>query len=376
MKSVRIAAVAAAAGLVLAGCGTGDAESTGSGDKLKVVTSTNVYADLASQVAGDAADVEPIISDASKDPHDYEATSNDQLKLSKADVVIVNGGGYDAFMTTLLEAADKDPKVVNGVEVSELPGAEENSANEPHDHDHGEEGHDHGEEGHDHDHGEEDHDHDHGVEGHDHDHGEEGHDHDHGEEGHDHDHGDEGHDHDHGHDHGAFNQHIWYSVSAMKNVVDSIEETLSEEDPDNKAAYEENADKLQGELDGLMKKADEVKKTGEGKKSAATEPVALWLFEDLGLKTITPQKFLSAVEAGSDAAPVVLKQAQDQVKNKEVAVLGFNPQAVNEQAETLRKSADDAGVPVVELPETLNEGETYVDWMGSHIDDVEKALNS
>lgn len=334
MKSVRIAAIAAAAGLVLAGCGTGDAESTGSGDKLKVVTSTNVYADLASQVAGDAADVEPIISDASKDPHDYEATSNDQLKLSKADVVIVNGGGYDAFMTTLLEAADKDPKVVNGVEVSELPGAEENSANEPHDHDHGEEGHDH-----------------------DHDHGEEGH--DHGEEG---------------HDHGAFNEHIWYSVSAMKNVVDSIEETLSEEDPDNKAAYEENADKLQGELDGLMKKADEVKKTGEGKKSAATEPVALWLFEDLGLETITPQKFLSAVEAGSDAAPVVLKQAQDQVKNKEVAVLGFNPQAVNEQAETLRKSADDAGVPVVELPETLNEGETYVDWMGSHIDDVEKAL--
>ena len=332
MKSVRIAAIAAAAGLVLAGCGTGDAESTGSGDKLKVVTSTNVYADLASQVAGDAADVEPIISDASKDPHDYEATSNDQLKLSKADVVIVNGGGYDAFMTTLLEAADKDPKVVNGVEVSELPGAEENSANEPHDH------------------------------------GEEGHDHDHGEEGHDH--GEEGHD----HDHGAFNEHIWYSVSAMKNVVDSIEETLSEEDPDNKAAYEENADKLQGELDGLMKKADEVKKTGEGKKSAATEPVALWLFEDLGLETITPQKFLSAVEAGSDAAPVVLKQAQDQVKNKEVAVLGFNPQAVNEQAETLRKSADDAGVPVVELPETLNEGETYVDWMGSHIDDVEKAL--
>ena len=160
----------------------------------------------------------------------------------------------------------------------------------------------------------------------------------------------------------------------MKNVVDSIEETLSEEDPDNKAAYEENADKLQGELDGLMKKADEVKKTGEGKKSAATEPVALWLFEDLGLETITPQKFLSAVEAGSDAAPVVLKQAQDQVKNKEVAVLGFNPQAVNEQAETLRKSADDAGVPVVELPETLNEGETYVDWMGSHIGDVEKAL--
>lgn len=320
MKSVRIAAVVAAAGLVLAGCGTGDAESTGSGDKLKVVTSTNVYADLASQVAGDAADVEPIISDASKDPHDYEATSNDQLKLSKADVVIVNGGGYDAFMTTLLEAADKDPKVVNGVEVSGLPGAEENSANEPHDHDHGEEGH------------------------------------------------------DHGHDHGAFNEHIWYSVSAMKNVVDSIEETLSEEDPDNKAAYEENADKLQDELDGLVKKADEVKKVGKGKKSAATEPVALWLFEDLGLETTTPQKFLSAVEAGSDAAPVVLKQARDQIKNKEVAVLGFNPQAVNEQAETLRKAADDAGVPVVELPETLNEDESYVDWMGSHIDDVDKAL--
>lgn len=347
MKSASLAAVAAAAGLVLAGCGAGDAESTSGGDKLTVVTSTNVYADLASEIAGDAADVEPIISDPSKDPHDYEATSGDQLRLSKADVVVVNGGGYDAFMTTMLEAAEAEPEVVNGVEVSGLPGAEEHAGNEPHDHSHGEEGHDHGEEGH----GE------HGHEGHDH--GE--------EEGHD-EHGHEG------HDHGEFNEHIWYSVSAMENVVDAIEETLAEKDPDNKDAYKANADKLQGELDGLKKKADDVKAKADGKKSAATEPIALWLFEDLGLENITPEKFLSAVESGSDASPVVLKQAQDQLKNKEVSVLGFNPQAVNDQAETLLKTAKDAGVPVVELPETLPEDTNYVDWMSSHIDDVDKAL--
>ncbi|EFG47555.1 ABC transporter, substrate-binding protein [Brevibacterium mcbrellneri ATCC 49030] len=345
MKSLRIASVAvcAAGALVLSACGSQSGDS--GGDKLNVVTSTNVYADIAQTVGGDAVDVTPIIDDASKDPHSYEATTEDQLKLSKADVVVQNGGGYDAFMTTLLEASDSEPEVVDAVSVSGLPGSA-GLSNEPHGH----EGHDHGEEGH---------------EGHDH--GEEGH------EGHDHEHGEEDHDHE-GHDHGAFNEHVWYSVPTMIKLVDEVAETMSEKSPEHKDEFTKNADDLRGKLEELNKKITDAQSQNKGKKAAATEPVPLWLFEDMGLEPVTPPEFLSAIEEGNDAPPLVFKKAQDQLKNKEVAILGYNTQATNEQAESLKKAADDAGIPVVDMAETMPKDSNYVDWISGYVDEVNSAL--
>ena len=320
MKSLRMASVAvcAAGALVLSACGSQSGDS--GGDKLNVVTSTNVYADIAQTVGGDAVDVTPIIDDPSKDPHSYEATSQDQLKLSKADVVVQNGGGYDAFMTTLLEASDSEPEVVDAVSISGLPGSE-GLGNEPHDHDH-----------------------------------------DHGEEGHE------------GHDHGAFNEHVWYSVPTMIKLVDEVAETMSEESPENKDEFTKNADDLRDKLEELNKKISDAKSQNKDKKAAATEPVPLWLFEDMGLEPVTPPEFLSAIEEGNDAPPLVFKKAQDQLKNKEVAILGYNTQATNEQAESLKKAAEDAGIPVVDMAETMPKDSNYVDWISGYVDEVNSAL--
>jgi zinc/manganese transport system substrate-binding protein len=49
--------------------------------------------------------VTAIIHDSAQDPHEYEATPRDALAIAEADLVVVNGGGYDEFMATLLEAA-------------------------------------------------------------------------------------------------------------------------------------------------------------------------------------------------------------------------------------------------------------------------------
>ena len=111
---------ALSATLALADCG-GDA-STGSGsaeDGLTVVASTNVYGSIASSIAGDAAEVTSIIDDPSADPHSFEADTRTQLALSRATIVVENGGGYDDFVDTMLAAADNpDVTVVNAVEVS------------------------------------------------------------------------------------------------------------------------------------------------------------------------------------------------------------------------------------------------------------------
>ncbi|WP_286956014.1 metal ABC transporter solute-binding protein, Zn/Mn family [Brevibacterium sp. UBA7493] len=378
MRSLRtpvLAALAAGSLVALAGCGGSDNSAEGSNEDFTVVTSTNVYADIVKNVAGDAAEVTPVIDDPTQDPHDYEATAQDQLKLSKADMVVVNGGGYDAFMTTMLEAADHKPTVVDTVAISGLPGSE-GVANEPHDHDHGDEdGHDHGEEGHDHgteeahDHGTED-AHDHGEEGYeDHDHGTEDA-HDHGEDAHDH--GEEGHDHDH--DHGAFNEHVWYSVPTMTKLVDEVSSKLSDELPDSADDIKKNAEDYKAELGKLQSQLDEAKSQHEGEKAAATEPIALWLFHDMGIENITSQDFLSAVEHGDDVPPLVLKKAKEQIENKEVVVLAYNSQNAGPQADELKKTAESAGVPVVNLAETMDNDEKYIDWMGGYIKDVQEAL--
>lgn len=360
MKSLRVASVAvcAAGALLLSACGaqSGDSDS----GAVNVVTSTNVYADIVEAVGGDAVDVTPIISDASKDPHSYEATTNDQLTLSKADVVVQNGGGYDAFMTTMLDAVDAKPEVVDAVAVSGLPGSE-GVGNEPHHHDHGEEGHEHEDE--------------HGHEGHDHadEHGEEGHDHE-GEEAHDHEdeHADE-HGHE-GHDHGAFNEHVWYSVPTMIKLVDEVADVLGEKSPEHKDEIEKNASEYRGKLEEINGKISKQHDANKGKKAAATEPVPLWLFMDMGLEPVTPPEFLSAIEEGNDVPPLVFKKAQDQLKNEDVAILGYNTQATNEQAESLKKAAEDANIPVVDLAETMPEGSHYVEWMSNYVDEVSSAL--
>src|SRR5699024_292932 len=96
-------AIAASAALVLSGCGSG-ASGAESGE-LSVVTSTNVYADIVSQIAGDFAEVTAVIDDPNQDPHSYEATTQHRLKLSKADLGLENRGGHDALITTMMAKA-------------------------------------------------------------------------------------------------------------------------------------------------------------------------------------------------------------------------------------------------------------------------------
>lgn len=85
---------------------------------LKIVASTNVYGSIARSIAGQHAVVTSLIDSASQDPHSFEGSARDQLALSKADLVIENGGGYDDFIDTLLRGAgNPDVVVLNAVDV-------------------------------------------------------------------------------------------------------------------------------------------------------------------------------------------------------------------------------------------------------------------
>ena len=107
MKRFGSLSLALVALLTLGGCSSAQTErwSAGSGP-IKIVASTNVWGSVANLVAGDLATVDAIIFDTNQDPHSYELTARDQLLINEADIVIMNGGGYDDFMQ---QAIDADP---------------------------------------------------------------------------------------------------------------------------------------------------------------------------------------------------------------------------------------------------------------------------
>lgn len=119
--SRRLALLTSASLALLAGCGSSadsaDAKSTSS--KVPVVASTNVYGDIVRSIGADKVDVTSIISDPDQDPHSYEADTQNQLALSKAKVVVENGGGYDDFVDRMLKSGHNDSaQVINAVRVS------------------------------------------------------------------------------------------------------------------------------------------------------------------------------------------------------------------------------------------------------------------
>ena len=125
-RASLLAATFAVASLVtVTGCSSGAGAAgaaspgaAGSTATVSVVASTNVYGDIVQAVGGDAVTVTSIISSPDRDPHEYEADAQTQLALSKAQLVVENGGGYDDFVDTMLSSAPSKPVTINVTDLS------------------------------------------------------------------------------------------------------------------------------------------------------------------------------------------------------------------------------------------------------------------
>ncbi|MDF2559305.1 MAG: metal transporter substrate-binding protein [Microbacterium sp.] len=332
-KPVVALAFASVAALALAGCSTTPAAGEGDGGTITVVASTNVYGDIAAQIGGDRVDVQSIITSASQDPHSYEASARDRLTVQKADLVIENGGGYDAFVDTLLQDA-KDPHVVTAVEFShDFPG------NEGHE--------------------DEDHADEHATDAPE----EEAHDHAEGEEGH------EGHDHIEG-----FNEHVWFDPHTMIHVVEAISDELSELDPAGAKEFAANADEIVADLEGFEADLESIKTDAAGATVFMTEPLPGYLAAAAGLTDVTPEGFAESVEEGTDVAPAVLLEALKVLEGGQVTALLTNAQTGGAETERVEAAAKDAGIPVVAFTELLEDGSSYSEWMSDAIKSLAAAV--
>ncbi|HVZ58172.1 MAG TPA: zinc ABC transporter substrate-binding protein [Patescibacteria group bacterium] len=86
--------------------------TTSTGSTIQVIAAENFYGDIASQLAGNRAHVISILTDPNVDPHEYESTVQDGINVSKAQIVIENGDGYDTWMDKLLSASKNKNRIV------------------------------------------------------------------------------------------------------------------------------------------------------------------------------------------------------------------------------------------------------------------------
>lgn len=304
------------------------------GDKLVIYTSTNVWGAVAKAVGGDAVTVVSAVNDPSQDPHDYQASANDKLTISNAKLVLVNGGGYDDWTTSLAESVANKPVIINAVTLSGLQPA-----------DMAEHGHE--------EHGE----------------------HEPSEHKHEHEH--ESHkEHDHHHHHGDFNEHVFFSLDTAKKVADAVANQLAISDPTNKARYVQNATQFKQEIDTLKAQAHAI---GQSKQltAFATEPVTGYLLADMGIKDITPTGYVAQSETDAGVSVKVLNDSKKLLQNKQVSVMVVNAQTEDATAKQLMAVATNAGVPTVAVNETLPTGvTTYQEFIKKTIDNIASAVQS
>ncbi len=96
---------------------------------LAVSTTTSLIGDVARRIGGLRVDVRVLLPIGS-DPHAFEPRPQDVAALSDADLVLVNGFGFEETLQPLLENAENVVIVSNGIEA--LPLAEEEGGLDPH----------------------------------------------------------------------------------------------------------------------------------------------------------------------------------------------------------------------------------------------------
>lgn len=216
---------------------------------LKVVSSFSILGDLVEQVGGDKVESAVIVG-AESDAHAFEPRPSDARTLQHADLLVINGAQFEAWLPRLLEAAGYKGKVVEAIQGVPLRAYEEDE-----------------------------HDHEHKAHNHDHE--------------------------AHNHDHGEYDPHAWQSLSYAQHYISNIRDALTEADPESKAYFAERADKYSKQLEQMHADLIErFKAIPEQNRIVVTSHDAFaYLSQDYGIE------FLALLGASNHAEPSAKEMA-------------------------------------------------------------------
>ncbi|GJM37179.1 MAG: ABC transporter substrate-binding protein [Acidimicrobiales bacterium] len=124
---------------VLLGSACGDDTDTGADGRPTVVVTTNILGDVVTRLVGDAAEVVTIMP-VGADPHDFQASARQVDAIRSANVLIVNGAGFEEGLLDVIEGAESDGvatfEAISAVPTVEFGEHDHDDHDEDADHDH------------------------------------------------------------------------------------------------------------------------------------------------------------------------------------------------------------------------------------------------
>ncbi|MCD8517919.1 MAG: zinc ABC transporter substrate-binding protein [Burkholderiaceae bacterium] len=183
------------------------------GQPIKVVASFSILADMVHQVGGDNIVVTSLVG-PDEDAHVFDPSPADAKALAQADVVVINGLGFEGWIDRLVKSSGFKGKLViatDGIKPIEITKTKDD-----------------------------------------------GHDHDkHGHAKHDqHQHSHDKHAHDH-HDHGDYDPHAWQDLGNAKIYVQNIRDALIQVMPSAATDINLRTDRYMAEIDALNQKVSD-----------------------------------------------------------------------------------------------------------------------
>ncbi|TDR82237.1 metal ABC transporter solute-binding protein, Zn/Mn family [Paludibacterium purpuratum] len=170
------------------------------------------------------------------------------------------------------------------------------------------------------------------------------------------------------------NPHLWYDPATMPTVARAIAARLQAVDPAHSADYRRNLDQVLASLAVIGQHVQSLRVRYAGTAVTATEPVFGLMAQALGL-TMRNERFQLAVMNNTEPSASDIAAFERDLKSRQVRVLFYNNQASDPSAKRMRTLAQQSGVKVVGISETMPAGRHYQDWMRSQLDQLEKALN-
>ncbi|PLS31676.1 ABC transporter substrate-binding protein [Bifidobacterium margollesii] len=171
------------------------------------------------------------------------------------------------------------------------------------------------------------------------------------------------------------NPHVWFSKDVREKTADAITAAYEKALPDQKDYFEQRHKAWEERESKVEDKIEAAKAKTEGVPYAASESVAWYLADDLGMTDATTSGYKNASANESEPSPADIKQFSDALKAGKMKVFVLNTQEANDTTKQLETAAAEGKVPVVKLTEQMPQEYTdLTDWMSALVDDFTAAV--
>lgn len=172
------------------------------------------------------------------------------------------------------------------------------------------------------------------------------------------------------------NPHFWYHPDYVTQVVNQITADLKSLDAADASYFEQQSHQfLTSALQQYHDLINTIKQRYQGTPVGATESLFAYLAPALGLNLITPPGFMQATSEGIEPTAADKATFDHQITQKQIKVLVYNKQNATPDTDALKAKAQQAGIPIVAITETLNPGTaSFQEWQAAQLQALEQAL--